>query len=103
MHVFTEGPHAQIVCLSLQNPNDPTILASWRRVAFVDEFFDIIKEVHCREKGHVGSKKTVEEVFNFTYLDIPACITPLLLIHCRCRRCTSVCPGQQLTISYSSV
>ena len=64
-----------IICLSLQNPNYPTILASWRRVAFVDEFFDT-KNIHCKEKGHVGSKKTVEEVFSFTYSGIAACITP---------------------------
>ena len=48
--------------MHLQNPNDPTILGNWRRVAFVEEFFDIIQEIHCREKGHIGSKKTVEEV-----------------------------------------
>ena len=28
----------------------------------VEEFFDVISEVHCREKGHIGSKKTVTEV-----------------------------------------
>ena len=30
--------------------------------AFIDEFFDIIEEVHCRQKGHIGSKKTIQEV-----------------------------------------
>lgn len=54
MHGFTEGLHA---CLSPQTPNDPTIPASWRRVAFVEEFFDIIKEIYCKEKGCTGSKK----------------------------------------------
>lgn len=56
---------ALLTGLLLQNPNDPTILAKWRRVAFVEDFFEILKEVHCKEKGHVGSKKTVEEVWTF--------------------------------------
>ena len=46
----------------VQNPNDPTILSDWRRVAFVEDFYDILKEVHCQEKGHIGEKKTVIEV-----------------------------------------
>ena len=46
----------------IQNENDPTILSGWRRVVPVEEFFDIISEVHCNEKGHIGSKKTVTEV-----------------------------------------
>ena len=45
-----------------QNLNDPNILATWRQVEFTEDFFDIIKDVHCRQKGHIGSKKTVEEV-----------------------------------------
>ena len=28
----------------------------------VEEFFDVISEVHCRENGHIGSKKIVTEV-----------------------------------------
>ncbi len=42
----------------MQNPNDPTMLSEWRRVAFVENFFGILEEVHCREKGHIGQKKT---------------------------------------------
>ena len=38
------------------------IMAKWRRIAFIDEFFDIIEEVHCRQKGHIGSKKSIQEV-----------------------------------------
>ena len=48
--------------LNSQNTNDTTVMAKWRRVAFIDEFFDIIEEVHCRQKGHIGSKKTIQEV-----------------------------------------
>ena len=48
--------------LNSLNTNDTTVMAKWRRVAFIDEFFDIIEEVHCRLKGHIGSKKTIQEV-----------------------------------------
>jgi len=53
-----------VLCLPTKNedPNNPTVLSGWRRVAFVEEFFDILTEVHCKEKGHIGSKKTVREV-----------------------------------------
>ena len=30
-------------------------------IAFI-QFFDIIEETHCRQKGHIGSKKTIQEV-----------------------------------------
>ena len=46
----------------LQNDNDPTILSGWQCEVPVEEFFDVISEVHCRGKGHIGSKKTVTEV-----------------------------------------
>ena len=40
-----------------------TVVAKWRRVTFINEFFDIIEEVHCRQKGrHISSKKTIQEV-----------------------------------------
>ncbi len=38
------------------------MLSEWRRVAFVEDFFSIFEEVHCREKGHIGQKKTKTEV-----------------------------------------
>ena len=47
--------------LNSQNTNDTTVMAKWRRVAFIDEFFDIIEEAH-RQKGHIGCKKTIQEV-----------------------------------------
>ena len=28
----------------------------------VEDFFDVISEVHCKEKGHIGEKKTATEV-----------------------------------------
>ena len=54
-----------IISVYLQNPNDPTILSEWRRVAFIEDFYDILTEVHCREKGHMGIKKTLAEVIYF--------------------------------------
>ena len=33
-------------------------------MAFVEDFFDILQEIHCQEKGHIGEKKTVAEVFS---------------------------------------
>ena len=54
-----------ITFIYLQNPNNPSILLEWirRRVALVEDFYHIITEVHCKEKGHVGTKKTLAEVF----------------------------------------
>lgn len=46
----------------MQNPNDLTMLSEWRRVTYVEDFFDILEEIHCKEKGHVGEKKTIAEV-----------------------------------------
>ncbi len=49
----------------MQNANDPTILSEWRRVAYVEEFFDILEEIHCKEKGHVGEKQRYD-IHGFT-------------------------------------
>ena len=46
----------------LQNPNDTTILSGWRRIAFVEDFYDVIHGVHATSKGHNGTKKTIAEV-----------------------------------------
>lgn len=46
----------------MQNTNDTTILGKWRKVAFVEDFFQIIRDVHATSKGHIGVKKTVDEV-----------------------------------------
>ena len=31
-------------------------------MAFVEDFYNILEEIHCQEKGHIGEKKTVIEV-----------------------------------------
>ena len=54
--------------LHLQNPNDSTILSGWRRVGYVEDFFDVLREVHCVEKGHIGTKKTAIEVIQMALM-----------------------------------
>lgn len=49
-------------CVYSQDENDPTLLGSFRRVAFVEDFFDILHRVHAQEKGHLGYKKTLASV-----------------------------------------
>ena len=48
--------------LSKNNNEHATSLSEWRKVVFVEDLYDAISEVHCREKGHIGSKKTVAEI-----------------------------------------
>ena len=48
--------------LSKNNNEHATSLSEWRKVVFVEDLYDVISEVHCREKGHIGSKKTVAEI-----------------------------------------
>ena len=69
----------------LQNPNDPTILSSWRQVAFVEDFFDILKDIHCKEKGHIGSKKTLEEVHAFDVEFLAVLLLPCNLLSQVCK------------------
>ena len=38
------------------------MMNGWRRVAFSEDFFQIIQEVHANSKGHIGTKKTLAEV-----------------------------------------
>ena len=42
---------------SFQKVNDGTLQAGWRCVAFVADFFDILKQIHQTEKGHIGGTK----------------------------------------------
>ena len=45
-----------------QIPSDPTSV-EWKKVAAVEEFFDIITAYHCTEDGaHLGIKKTLARV-----------------------------------------
>ena len=47
---------------SVQDSSDTTVLSRFRRVAYVEDFYDILHRVHCQERGHVGYKKTLAEV-----------------------------------------
>ena len=51
----------KVPIIIMQNQNDPTILSNWRKVAIVEDFYTILREIHCVEKGHIGEKKTVME------------------------------------------
>ena len=41
---------------------DALLFTSSLHIYIDNEFFDIIEEVHCRQKGHIGSKKTIQVV-----------------------------------------
>ena len=47
---------------TIQDSSDTTVLSHVRRVAYVEDFYDILHRVHCQERGHVGYKKTLAEV-----------------------------------------
>ena len=49
--------HYCLLLLLVQNENDPTILSGWRCVVPLEEFFDIISEVHCNEKAHIDPER----------------------------------------------
>ena len=45
-----------------QNENDRTIMDGHRRVAYVEDFYGILKQVHDKDCLHAGSKKTCSRV-----------------------------------------
>ena len=42
--------------------NDSTIYGQVRVVATVENMYDILDRIHCKESGHVGYKKVIAEV-----------------------------------------
>ena len=50
--------------LTIQDCSDTTVLSHVRRVACIEDFFEILHMVHCQERGHVGYKNTLAEVFD---------------------------------------
>ena len=46
--------------LTIQDCSDTTVLSHVRRVAYVEDFFEILHRVHCQERGHVGYKKLLQ-------------------------------------------
>lgn len=56
-----------IICIlahyfTLQNANDRTMLKGFRRVAVVEDFYDILQQIHDKDCLHAGSKKTFARV-----------------------------------------
>ena len=50
----------------LQSQNDRTLMKGYRRVAFVEEFWDILKQIHNNNGLHAGVKKTFARVRKYT-------------------------------------
>eukprot|EP00731_Ephydatia_muelleri_P016918 Em0010g16a len=48
--------------LQLWNANDRTIMKGYRRVAIVEEFYHILKQIHDKDCLHAGSRKTYARV-----------------------------------------
>ena len=62
----------------------------------------MLREVHCVEKGHIGTKKTAIEVILKWLLCITNLITYMLCFNlCRLESSMTVCPGLQLTSLWS--
>jgi len=41
---------------------DTSVLGQYRRVAYVEEFYSIVHDIHERDLLHAGYKKTFEKV-----------------------------------------
>ena len=51
---YMELPHLLPACCPYRIV---VVLSYVRRVAYVEDFYDILHRVHCQERGHVGYKK----------------------------------------------
>ena len=49
--------------LFTQNTNDITILGKWRKVAYIKDFFEVIRDVHATCKGHIETLAEVGKVY----------------------------------------
>ena len=45
-----------------QDKNDTTLLGRFRRVAYIEDFYEILSRIHSVERCHMGYKKTLAEV-----------------------------------------
>ena len=91
-----------IILQSLQDVNNPTILSEWRWVAFIEEFFDILTDIHCKEKGHIGSKKTLAELRSAVSITIHCILTSLYQCSFRYQGCMNVFLGLPWTNLWNS-
>ena len=74
-------------------------MKGYRRVAIVEEFYHILKQIHDKDCLHAGSRKTYARVSSFSLLlkcriHVYAKLSHVsvmcvsLLIHCRSSHCT---------------
>ena len=45
--------------MCMQDKNDTTLLGRFRRVAYIEDFYDILCRIHTVERCHMGYKKTL--------------------------------------------
>ncbi|KAL5488556.1 hypothetical protein EMCRGX_G017510 [Ephydatia muelleri] len=52
-----------VLCLPAKKKDcsDTTVLSHVRRVAYAEDFYDILRRVHCQERGHVDYKTSLAE------------------------------------------
>eukprot|EP00731_Ephydatia_muelleri_P018625 Em0011g665a len=67
-----------------ENANDRTIMKGYRRVAIVEEFYHILKQIHDKDCLHAGSRKTYARVQSL-YSYIPRVVVEKYLISGRPR------------------
>ena len=46
----------------IQKVEDNSVLGQYRRIAYVEEFYQIIRDVHDKDLLHAGYKKTFDKV-----------------------------------------
>ena len=52
--------------VDIKNVNDCTIMKGYRRVAIVEEFYHILKQIHDKDCLHAGSRKTYASVISIS-------------------------------------
>lgn len=75
-HAHTkEGGVFVMTVSSSQNENDRTMMRGYRRVAVVEEFSEILSQIHNKDCLHAGMKKTFARVYTLRIVT---------LVHCKC-------------------
>ena len=54
----------QLSTVNPQNKNDRTMMSGYRRVAVVEDFTEILSQIHNKDCLHAGMKKTFARVRN---------------------------------------
>lgn len=63
----------------LQNANDCTMLKGFRRVTSVEDFYEILCQIHDKDCLHAGSMKTFSRVHNYVHIVEPMTIYELYI------------------------